>query len=741
MKRHQSLACAAVMCVVAIASAPPLLSQQSSGAIEHISVRPDGYGGNELSRDPAVNADGRFVAFVSGATDLTSKGAGGVFVRDRQTRTTARIPTPGAHAPGRPSISGDGRLVVFAANEDGSERTAIYLHDRQSGGTRQVSLNRDGDLGSIEPVISDDGRVVAYISQVAAEGLPDGVLDVVVINLESGATAFANTSTTGAVVSARFDPDYGIALSADGRVVAFTFGPALVAAQPGGQVYVRDLVAERTEIASLNTSGTPGDAGHFFRPAVSADGRFVAFPSVSALVMEDSNGMPDVFVRDRQLGRTERVSVDDAGQEASQGANLADSPSISADGRFVAFVSISPLTTGDTNSTYDVLVRDRLASRTVLVSGTENGVGDDISFGPALSRDGRTIAFSSEAANLSPATKNPAALIDVFARPWVVAPALRVETPNTRSDWGIGTTQRLAWVYDGAATDFDVEISRDNGNTWEFLARVPNRPGTSQSFYWQVEGPATNTARFRVSAVGDEDASDINDIGVDIATPFIAMLRPTPGQVLNAGQSALVFFTHNLGARTPIAIEANLNGDGWLAVATDAKTLGSTTSSFRWSVPAGLSGQVQLRVRALDGSGAAGVSGIIDVRDVSAAYSVLDLGTPGGRSSIAYGRNDTGDVVGYIRGGRTATAWASGAMRLLESVRPPGCQTASCALGRSASASAISETGMISRTASGEKALNHAAVWTDGDGVAWLALVAVHLHAHHARVPRGVVLD
>src|SRR4029079_9706251 len=105
-----------------------------------------------------------------------------------------------------------------------------------------------------------------------------------------------------------------------------------------------------------------------------------------------------------------------------------------------------------------------------------------------------------------------AALEDVFARPWVAAPTLRVETPNTRSDWGIGTTQRLAWVYAGAATDFDVEVSRDNGTTWEFLARVPNRAGMSQSFYWQVEGPATDSARFRVTAVGEELASDVNDV-------------------------------------------------------------------------------------------------------------------------------------------------------------------------------------------------------------------------------------
>src|SRR5439155_853313 len=117
------------------------------------------------------------------------------------------------------------------------------------------------------------------------------------------------------------------------------------------------VTGQVTERVSDDTLGVQGNTDSF-GPSISADGRYVAFDSVASnLVNGDTNGCKDVFVRDRQSGTTERVSVDSLGV---QGNYHSQSPSISADGRYVAFTSIaSNLVSGDTNGLYDVFMRDR----------------------------------------------------------------------------------------------------------------------------------------------------------------------------------------------------------------------------------------------------------------------------------------------------------------------------------------------------------------------------------------------
>src|SRR5439155_1267798 len=150
-------------------------------------------------------------------------------------------------------------------------------------------------------------------------------------------------------------------------------------------------------------------------PSISADGRFVAFGSIySNLVPGDTNGVPDVFVRDRAAGKTERVSVASDGTQANGESAFYAPPSISADGRFVAFSSGSTnLVPGDTNGWIDIFVRDRLAGATERVSVASGGAeANDSSFNPAISGDGRFVAFSSSATNLVQADSN--GMQDVF---------------------------------------------------------------------------------------------------------------------------------------------------------------------------------------------------------------------------------------------------------------------------------------------------------------------------------------
>src|SRR5688500_14383059 len=140
--------------------------------------------------------------------------------------------------------------------------------------------------------------------------------------------------------------------------------------------------------------------GASFTPAISADGRYVAFASAgSRLVKGDTNRAEDIFVFDRVERTTEPVSLSSAGRQA-RGASF--DPAISADGRHVAFASAAPdLVAGDDNGEVDVFVRDRKQGTTVLASvGPHGAPGDGPSVAPSISADGRWVAFESDAGSL-----------------------------------------------------------------------------------------------------------------------------------------------------------------------------------------------------------------------------------------------------------------------------------------------------------------------------------------------------
>jgi hypothetical protein len=205
---------------------------------------------------------------------------------------------------------------------------------------------------------------------------------------------------------------------------------------------------------------------------------------------------------------------------------------------------------------------------------------------------------------------------------------LRVATPNASARWGVRTTQRLAWTYEGDAPQFQIDISRDGGDTWDFLSVVPNRVGGSQNLYWTVTGPATANARLRVTAIGDEEATDVNDANIRIDPAAIDILRPSGRTAVAVGSPQDIFFRHNLGARKRIAID--VSGDGgatWRTIVEGTRTKGSTTSSYPWVVDLMPTSRARVRIRALDGTGASDVSepfrvvaGII--RDVSGTIEV-----------------------------------------------------------------------------------------------------------------------
>jgi len=424
-----------VLAVVLVVSS---LTGASLGTTERVSVDSAGNQGNDRSNGAAISSDGRYVAFGSSASNLVpgdTSHAGDVFVHDRQTGITERVSVDSAgnqgnNSSGFSAISADGRYVAFDShasnlvpddtNECGSPDHPnncddIFVHDRQTGVTERVSMNSVGNQGNDDSsfaAISADGRYVAFLSYATnlVVGDTNAARDVFVHDRQTGATTRVSVDSGGNEGNGQ---SYIPAISADGRYVAFdSLASNLVPGDTndGWDVFVHDRQTGGTTRVSVDSAGNEGN-DYSGSPAITPDGRYVAFnSSASNLVPGDTNDGGDVFVHDRQTGVTERVSVDSAG---NQGNGWSYEAAISAGGRYVAFVSsASNLVPGDTNGDADIFVHDRDtdadgifdepgAIATERVSGASNGrQGNGYSSSPAVSADGRYVAFESCASNL-----------------------------------------------------------------------------------------------------------------------------------------------------------------------------------------------------------------------------------------------------------------------------------------------------------------------------------------------------
>jgi Tol biopolymer transport system component len=385
-----------------------------------VSVSSGGAQGNSDSATPRISPDCRFVAFYTAASTLVAGDTNGlrdVFVRDRQTGTTERVSvaTNGSQGNGDssvPSISADGRFVAFESDAsnfvagDVLEFKDIFVHDRQSGTTELISVSTGGGPGnndSFYPVISDDGRFVAFESRASdlVPGDTNTFSDVFVRDRLTGTTERVSVATNGAQGNLF---SYAPSISSDGRFIAFYSSSSNLVAgdtNSSSDIFLRDRQNGTTERVSVATGGIEANWDSD-TPSISPDGRFVAFDSFATnLVAGDTNGQGDVFVHDRQTGTTERVSVATNGSEGN-GASGQYGPlplSICAGGRFVAFSSYATnLVANDTNGHIDIFLHDRQTGTTDRVSVDSNGMqGDGDSLDPAISADGRFVVFWSAA--------------------------------------------------------------------------------------------------------------------------------------------------------------------------------------------------------------------------------------------------------------------------------------------------------------------------------------------------------
>jgi hypothetical protein len=543
-KRPRSFSCAALLSLTAFGVVGA--SQVAQSAVlyntEQVSQSYNGAPTNGDSQDTAISGDGRFVAFVSGASNLVpgdTNNSADVFVRDRATATTSRVSvsSTGAQTTGvigtEIDISQDGRYVAFVSTAAGlvpgdtDGVSDLFVHDRTTGVTTLESLTPDGKNTDASPAwtsISGDGTKVAF----HAGGPEFGTTNTIWVRNRVTGTVTAAVRNLNHVVVGGWDPS----LSFDGRYLAFITSEANMVTQPVTNpfftdVYVTDLVTGVITLVSKTPAG--GAATNASSdPDISNDGRLVAFESAAPnLIAGDTNGRPDAFVRDLTTGITTRVSLSSTGAQLNSSANTAQQVAINADGTRVAFASLSPnvTPTADTNNSTDIFVRDLAAGTTTAASVTNGGqFRPGVADRPAIAADGNHVAFKFSSDELVLGTND---FDNTFVRsrnPDTTPPQVTVTVSPANPDGANGWYITAPSVTVTAADDRDnapaVEVSAD-GATW--------KPYTGPITVTE-DGVHTVAARVTDAAGNVSDTSTVN-IRVDRTAPVVSLANGPAGTV------------------------------------------------------------------------------------------------------------------------------------------------------------------------------------------------------------------
>ena len=402
-----------------------------AGTTTLISVATNGGFGNGSSTASFMTPDGRYVAFVSGASNLVPNDTNGirdVFVRDTQMGTTTLV-SPGAAGPtltglmvmGSPVMTPDGRYVAFfstasnlPASGFGNTNGEIYLCDLTTTNLTWVSSNAVALAGfsggaSTHPVISDDGRYVAFkygsTNGPNEAGFNHGASFIFQYDAQMVNTTIVNSNAYPPVPYA--DDIYGPEMTPDGRYVAFVEQTVLVTLVPYSSVHLWDRLGVPDTLVSQDMFGGFPSNTMSDTPMITPDGSKVAFiSSASTLVSNAVVGGSHVYLRDLMAGKTQLVDVDTngAGSVDISGTGL----SLSTNGQYVGFSSPDgSLVAGDFNHARDVFLRDtvngtnQMLSVRSLVVNDQSGDGHSTGF-PALAMtpSGRYLVYSSRADDL-----------------------------------------------------------------------------------------------------------------------------------------------------------------------------------------------------------------------------------------------------------------------------------------------------------------------------------------------------
>jgi Tol biopolymer transport system component len=533
------------------------------GTTGRASVASSGAQGDGGSYRPAISAYGRYIAFSSEARDLVpgdTNNTADAFLHDRSTGRTERVSISSAGTQGndladQTAISADGRYVAFWSSSDNlvsndtNNAPDIFVRDRAMGLTGRVSISSEGQQAngfSYNPSISGDGRYIVFYSY-ATNLISDdtnGSADVFVHDRETGQTARVSVSSAGGQGNGN---SVMPTISADGHTIAFwSLADNLVTGDTNGEwdVFRHDCLTGQTLRVSVSSDGTQATGGTevVFAPALSADGRYIAFHSGAwNLVNGDTNTSDDIFLHDCQKGLTQRVSISNSGSQASAWSRF---PAMSADGRYVSFVSwASNLVSGDTNARSDVFLHDRQTGRTERLSiHTDGTQGDDDSVMPAISADGRYVAFDSLAGNLVEGDSN--GFDDVFVHDregsWPYTISGRAVHPNLLPIPGVSVSAGTLITTTDSAGDYLFAL--------EMAGTYTVTPSLSPFVFW----PAQHTARVPSDALGQG---------------FTMLARPV-SVTLSAGTATTLTYTDTQGLTTTLAFPAGAVSDTVTVVLT-----------------------------------------------------------------------------------------------------------------------------------------------------------------------------
>lgn len=434
---------AALAGVTAIAATAAAALPSGAAEVENRTFRvsdPAGGVANGESANPAISSTGRLVAFDSSATNIAPDENGAmrdIFTVDRATGARLLVSRAPGGAPANgpsvdPALAGPQRRVVFTSAAtnliagDTNGRADVFVRDG-SGPIQRVSVAADGGQAngdSFQADISADGRFVVFTSNATnlVRNDTNGADDIFVRDLRAGITRRVSMHGRRGQANGRSGTP---AISPDGRFVSFESDATdLDGRDTNGvaDVFVRDVSAGRTARVSESSDGDEQNRSVVapFRQVsdISRNGRFVVFESdATNLVDGDSNRDTDVFVSDRRRKTVERISVSTRGL---QGDNDSFAPTITPNGRFVAFQSFARNLAPNGAADEDIFIHDRKRGVTVLgtvsTEGTAQGPASDRQLlqQPSLSKSGTTVAFISGASNLTPGDTNGA--VDVFVR-------------------------------------------------------------------------------------------------------------------------------------------------------------------------------------------------------------------------------------------------------------------------------------------------------------------------------------
>ncbi|MFE7558437.1 hypothetical protein [Kitasatospora sp. NPDC057500] len=405
-------------CVLAVAAALAATAAPAQAApawrpTVQVDLGTDGARANGQSMSVGLSGNGRYALFSSAATNLLAGAeapANGLYVRDLRTGRTELVSraedgTPLTNMSDSAGISGDGRYIVFAAEENGA--FDIYVRDRVRDRTRRYTT---GSQASFQPVISADGRHIAFTSSDAdvvpgAPVTPD-TRNVYVLDRVTGAIRLVSVGADGQPADG---PSEHPTISADGRTVGYgSKATNLLPAAPGDTadllrprrttLYATDLRRGTTVVAGLNPDGTPGAADPVL--TLSPDGRFAVY-GLGAPPLPRGKSRTELFLSDLRTGRVTSLRT-----SANPNAICWGSPgaAVTADDRWVYFsggcsdtIIRAPL------ARYDLHRQDLRTGRVELISTAADGTQlDGAATGPSISDNGRTVVFTSASDNIVP---------------------------------------------------------------------------------------------------------------------------------------------------------------------------------------------------------------------------------------------------------------------------------------------------------------------------------------------------